>query len=184
MPSAQHLHLVSKRVPRNHVLATALIIATAAIDSVTVGYDGSLMGSLNVMETYTNYFNLTTATLGLNTSIIFVGAALSALVAAKLINWRGRWEIMVYASVLLIIGAVIQAAAQGVAMFIVGRLILGLGTGLSNVAAPTYVAETAPPKWRAFALGLYYTLWSVGTLVAAGVCYGVSGTCTRKTIRS
>jgi hypothetical protein len=35
------------------------------------------------------------------------------------------------------------------------------------------VAETAPPKYRPVALGLYYACWGVGTLIASGVCYSV-----------
>ena len=43
---------------------------------------------------------------------------------------------------------------------------------IGQTAAPTLVAETTPVKYRAFALGLYYAFWGVGTLIASGVCYG------------
>ena len=59
-------------------------------------------------------------------------------------------------------------------MFILGRFIIGMGLAVAQTATPIYVAETAPPKHRAFALGLYYAFWGVGTLIASGVCYRVS----------
>jgi len=45
--------------------------------------------------------------------------------------------------------------------------------GIAAVSAPTYVAETCPPKQRPLALGLYYACWGVGTMIASGVCYSV-----------
>jgi MFS family permease len=72
------------------------------------------------------------------------------------------------------VGAILQGSAVNIAMFIVARFIIGLGLGVAATATPTYVAEIAPPKHRAFALGLYYACWGVGTLIASGVCYRVS----------
>lgn len=45
--------------------------------------------------------------------------------------------------------------------------------GIAQTSCPTYVAETAPFKYRPLALGLYYACWGVGTLIASGVCYSV-----------
>jgi MFS family permease len=154
-----------------------LIILTSVVDSVTIGYDGSIMGYLLVMDTFSGYFNLDTATTSLSVCFIFVGGAIGALFAPFVANKRGRKEGMLYAAVLQIIGVILQTAAQNISMFIVGRFIIGLGTGIANVAAPVYVAETAPAKFRALALGLCYTYLAVGTLLASGICYGASITC-------
>lgn len=59
-------------------------------------------------------------------------------------------------------------------MFIAGRFIVGFGLAFGQTAAPTLVAELCPVNKRGFALGLYYACWGVGTLIASGVCYGVS----------
>ena len=131
------------------------------------------MGSLNVMPTYSSYFTLTTATKSLNTAISYVGGATCALFAGPLADWRGRRETIYYSATITLIGGVIQGAAQNIGMFIAGRFIVGAGLALGQVAAPTLVAETTPVKYRAFALGLYYAFWGVGTLIASGICYGV-----------
>ncbi|KAJ5570171.1 uncharacterized protein N7459_009601 [Penicillium hispanicum] len=139
---------------------------------VLVGYDSSLMGSLNVMPSYSNYFTLTTTTKSLNTAISYVGGAAMAPLAGFLADWRGRRECVFWSALLTLIGGVIQGAAQNIAMFIAGRCIVGAGMGLAQTAAPTLVAETTPVKYRGFALGMYYACWGVGTLIAAGICFG------------
>jgi MFS family permease len=155
---------------------TILIISVCVVDSVTVSFDGSLMGSLNVMPAYTSYFDLTTTTMSLNTAITFVGAIPVALIAGPLIDWKGRKFGIYLSAAVQILGAILQGSAQNIGMFIAGRFFIGAGSGLAQAAASTYVAETVPSKIRAFALGLYFTCWAVGGLFAAGVCYGVRST--------
>lgn len=159
-------------VPRNQVALVACLILVSVIDSVMVGYNSSLMGSLNVMPSYSSYFSLTTATKSLNTAISYTGGAFGALFAAPLVDMRGRRESIVWAAAVALIGGVIQGCAQNVGMFIAGRFIVGTGMAIAQTAAPTLVAETTPVKYRGFALGLYYACWGIGTLIASGVCYG------------
>jgi MFS family permease len=131
------------------------------------------MGSLNVMPTYTNYFTLTTPTKSLNTAISYVGGSVSALFAGYLTDVRGRRETIFWSCVVTLIGAILMTSAINITMFLIGRFIIGMGLGLAATATPTYVAETCPSKQRAFALGLYYSCWGVGTMIAAGICYRV-----------
>lgn len=158
---------------------TALVISVCVVDSITIAYDGSLMGSLNVMPAYSSYFHLTTALKSLNTAITFVGAIPIALCAGPIINAKGRKYGIYSSAIIQIFGAVLQGAAQHISMFIIGRFFIGVGSGLAQASASTYVAETVPSRVRAFALGLYFTCWAVGSLMAAGVCYGVCTTSQR-----
>ncbi|KAK4942568.1 hypothetical protein LTR10_017697 [Elasticomyces elasticus] len=172
MANSQHPRkYLSRCVPKSQTLLLTAIIAVSVVDSVLLGYDSSLMGSLNVMPTYTNYFSLTTATKSLNTAISYVGGSCSALVAGFVVDWMGRRKSIYLSAGLTLIGAIIQAAAQNIGMFIAGRFIVGFGLGFAQTACPTYVAETASFKHRPLALGLYYACWGVGTLIASGVCY-------------
>lgn len=116
---------MSRFVPRSQTALLAAIIAVSVVDSVLLGYDSSLMGSLNVMPTYSNYFTLTTATKSLNTAISYVGGSCSSLIAGFIVDWAGRKKSILLSAVLTLIGAVIQAAAQNIGMFIAGRFIVG-----------------------------------------------------------
>ncbi|KAF4954511.1 hypothetical protein FSARC_12124 [Fusarium sarcochroum] len=155
-------------------LTTALVISVCVVDSVTIAYEGSLMGSLNVMESYRNYFKLTTSTTAVNTCATFLGAIAVGPFAGMLIDWKGRRAGLYAACVINIAGAVIAGAAVNIAMFIAGRIILGVGVGLGQTSASTYVAETTAPTIRSFALGLYFSCWAVGSLLASSVSYGSS----------
>lgn len=128
---------------------------------------------MNVMPEYYNYFQLTTTTEALNTSISSVGGCVASLFSGFLVDWRGRRESIFWSALIPLVGAIIQTAAQNFGMFIAGRFIIGLGMGFASTATPIYVAETTPPNHRAFALGVYYSCWSVGTMMASGICYGV-----------
>lgn len=154
--------------------AAGLVIAVCVVDSVTIAFDGSLMGSLNVMPSYNSYFHITTATQVVNTCSTFLGAILVGPFTGMLIDRRGRKFGLYIAAIINIVGAVIAGAAQHIGMFIAGRIIIGMGVGFGQTAASTYVAETTAPKIRAFALGLYFSCWAVGALLAAGISYGVS----------
>ncbi|KAH7247294.1 hexose transporter [Fusarium redolens] len=153
---------------------TALVISVCVVDSVTIAYDGSLMGSLNVMESYHKYFELTTTTTAVNTCATFLGAIIVGPFTGMLIDWKGRKMGLYAACIVNILGAIIAGAATNIAMFIAGRVIIGVGVGLGQTAAGTYVAETTAPSIRSFALGLYFSCWAVGALLAAGVSYGCS----------
>ncbi|VUC22140.1 unnamed protein product [Clonostachys rosea] len=154
--------------------STALVVSVCVVDSVTIAYDGSLMGSLNVMESYKNYFHLTTTTTAINTCATFLGAILIGPFTGILINWKGRKIGLWSAAFVNILGAILAGCSTNVAMFIAARIIIGVGVGLGQTAASTYVAETTAPSLRPFALGLYFSCWAVGALLAAGISYGCS----------
>src|SRR5271163_302507 len=165
---------VSKWVPHNSNAVTVLLIGASMITSITLGYDGSMMNALNILPSYTDYFSLDTATLALNTASVWVGGCISGFFAGQLTDWVGRRPALFYAAIITVVGVILQSAAQNIAMFIAGRIIIGIGTGVSSVAAPTYLSETTPIEWRAFSLGIFYDFWYVGGLISAGVTFGTA----------
>lgn len=94
--------------------------------------------------------------------------------AAQLVDWRGRKPMIIVSTLLNILGAVISGSAQNIAMFIAGRMIIGIACGLAQTAASTYVSETTAPSVRPFALGMYFSCWALGSFLAAGFSYGCS----------
>jgi MFS family permease len=113
-----------------------------------------MLNGLNILPTYTNYFNLNPATTGLNTASVFIGGILGPLVSGVLCDRLGRRPTIFWGSVLALIGILLQSAAQNIAMFVVARIILGFGTGVVGVAGGVYLAETFPSRWRAWGVGL------------------------------
>ena len=80
----------------------------------------------------------------------FFGFAISGIVTDRL----ARRPAIFWGTLITLVGITLQTAAQNVAMFVVARIILGFGTGISGTAAGVYLSETFPSRWRAWGVGL------------------------------
>ncbi|KAJ7195508.1 MFS sugar transporter-like protein, partial [Mycena pura] len=161
-------------VCNSSVLISVLLVACSMITSTTFGYDGSMINGLNILPSYSNYFELTTATLALNTASVWVGGILAALSFGKVTDIIGRRPALFWAAVVTLLAVVLQTAAQNIAMFVAARILIGFGTSASALTGPAYLAETLPMKWRAWGLGIFNDFYYVGGLIAAGVTYSTS----------
>ncbi|KAK2778029.1 hypothetical protein FQN52_002934 [Onygenales sp. PD_12] len=89
------------------------------------GYDGSVMGGLNVMTTYQKYFNMKSA--GSSTGLVFAMYNIGSLAAVFFtgpVNDRfGRRVGMFVGAAIIIIGTCIQAPSTNRDMFLAGRYI-------------------------------------------------------------
>ncbi|RDW84837.1 hypothetical protein BP6252_02427 [Coleophoma cylindrospora] len=106
--------------------------------------------------------------------LLWLGGAISGIFYGYVVDALGRKPALFWAALFTIFAAILQAAAQNVAMFVIARILIGIGTGASGVAGPVYLAETLPFKWRAWGLGVFYDFWYVGGLIASGVTYGTA----------
>jgi sugar porter (SP) family MFS transporter len=61
---------------------------------------------------------------------------------------------------------VVSGLASSVGIFIVARVIGGLGIGISTVVAPMYISEIAPPKYRGRLAGMFQFNIVFGILIA------------------
>jgi MFS family permease len=138
----------------------------------TGGYDGSMLNGLNILPSYTDYFNLNPATTGLNTASVFIGGILGPVVSGVISDRLGRRPAIFWGSVITLIGVLLQTAAQNIAMFVVARIVLGFGSALSGIASGAYLSETFPSRWRAWGVGLLNNFYYVGALIAAGITLG------------
>lgn len=142
------------------------------VQSATGGYDGSMLNGLNILPSYTDYFNLTPATTGLNTGSVFIGSFFGPLVSGVIADKLGRRPAILWGSLITIIGVILQGAAQNIAMFVVARIILGFGSAVSGIASAVYLSETFASRWRAWGVGLLNDFYYVGALIAARITLG------------
>ncbi|KAF5521693.1 Lactose permease [Colletotrichum aenigma] len=140
---------VSKLVPANLKLLSPLLLAVAIINSATLGYDASVMNGLLILPSYTEYFHLTTATEGLNNAASWMGSIVGAFLMQPIPDYFGRRRVILVASVITVVGIILQAAAQNIAMFVVARIIVGIGSAfvpsLLAVVLVPFVPES--PRW-------------------------------------
>ena len=136
-----------------------------------MGYDSSMLNGLNILPQYKDYFHLNTATTGLNNAASWIGSLMGCLIIQPVPDKLGRKKAILVSAIICFIGCIIQSAAQNIGMFVVGRIIVGLGAQLSSGACPVLIAELLPPARRGAMLGLFFSCYYIGSLMAAGVNY-------------
>jgi MFS family permease len=130
------------------------------------------MNGLLILPVYSEYFKLNTATEGLNNAAMWMGGIFGAFLMQPIPDYFGRRRAIYIASAVSLVGIILQAAAQNIPMFVVARFIVGVGTAISNGAAPTLLGELLPPNKRGRILGLFFSCYYVGSLASSIVNYG------------
>jgi MFS family permease len=130
------------------------------------------MNGLLILPSYTEYFHLTTALEGLNNAASWMGGIVGAFLMQPVPDYFGRRRAILIASIITAVGIILQAAAQNIAMFVIARIIVGMGSAISNGAAPTLLGELLPAHKRGRILGLFFSCFYVGSLASSIVNYG------------
>jgi SP family arabinose:H+ symporter-like MFS transporter len=94
------------------------------------------------------------------------GTVLGSLIGGWPTDRYGRRPTLLFIGLLYILGAVGSALANDPVVFIAARVIGGLGIGISTVAAPLYISEIAPPKYRGRLAGMFQFNIVFGILMA------------------
>ena len=97
------------------------------------------------------------------------GAFVGSIIQAPLANKFGRRIANAVSAVIVIISGALQAGAVNVEMFIVFRVVCGIGSGMIFTNTPVYMSEVSPPHTRGMLVGLH----GVGVVTAyimAAIC--------------
>lgn len=122
------------------------IVAVATIGGFMFGYDsGVINGTQDGLEAA---FDLSELGTGFNVGAILIGCAAGAFSAGRLADVVGRKKVMMLSAVLFFISALLAGIAGSSGIFIVARLIGGLGVGAASVLSPAYISEVTPAAIR------------------------------------
>ncbi len=94
------------------------------------------------------------------------GTVLGSLFGGLPTDFLGRKKTLLSIGVLYVISAVGCAFANNVTIFIMARVIGGIGIGISTVAAPLYISEISPPPYRGRLAGMFQFNIVFGILIA------------------
>ncbi|KAL2167526.1 hypothetical protein VTG60DRAFT_1149 [Thermothelomyces hinnuleus] len=143
------------------------------IASATTGYDGMFFNSVQNFEIWENYFNHPTGSkLGVLGALYQIGSLASIPLVPILADRIGRKIPIAIGCVIMIVGAVLQAACRNLGTFMGGRFLLGFGNSLAQLCSPMLLTELAHPQHRGRLTTIYNCLWNVGALVVAWVSFG------------
>ncbi|XP_021741457.1 sugar transport protein 14-like [Chenopodium quinoa] len=164
----------------------------AASGGSLFGYDLGVSGGVTSMDDFlkeffpkvyrrkhahlleTDYCKYDDQILTLFTSSLYYAALVSTFGASYMTRTKGRRASILVGGASFFIGGVINAAAQNVAMLIIGRIFLGFGIGFGNQAVPLYLSEMAPAKIRGAVNQLFQLTTCLGILVANFINYGTA----------
>jgi SP family sugar:H+ symporter-like MFS transporter len=122
------------------------IVAVATIGGFMFGYDsGVINGTQKGLE---SAFDLGKFGIGVNVGAILVGSAIGAFGAGRMADRIGRRGVMLLSALLFLASALLAGAASSSVIFIIARIIGGLGVGAASVISPVYISEVTPANIR------------------------------------
>ena len=137
---------------------------TSALAGFLFGFDTVVISGAE--KTIQTLWGLSPGLHGIAMASALYGTVVGSLLGGWPADRFGRKATLLWIGILYFAGAVGSALAPNVAVFIVARVIGGLGIGISTVVAPIYISEIAPPKHRGRLAGMFQFNIVFGILMA------------------
>lgn len=106
------------------------------------------------------------------TASMSAGSFAGAIGAGWLSDHLGRRYALMIASVVWIIGAMVQCSAQNVTHLVAGRVVSGLAVGVTSSQTCVYLSELAPARIRGRIVGMQQWAIEWGILIMFLIAYG------------
>lgn len=117
---------------------------------------------------------LSTIDASVATSILIAGALVGAFACSRPMDWYGRRSTLLYNCSLYLVGTSLTCIGTKPTLFC-GRLITGIGAGVSSVCVPILLSEIASEEDRGSITTLHQVLVTFAILVGGVVSLGVVG---------
>jgi MFS transporter, SP family, arabinose:H+ symporter len=146
---------------------------TSALAGFIFGFDTVVISGAE--KTIQSLWHLAPGAHGIAMGAALYGTILGSLAGGWPTDRFGRKTTLLCIGVFYLVGAIWSALATDVYGFIIARAIGGLGIGISTVAAPLYISEIAPAKYRGRLAGMFQFNIVFGILVAMLSNYLLAG---------
>jgi len=147
------------------------ITLVSAMGGLLFGYDWVVIGGAKPF--YERFFDITNSPYlqGWAMSSALIGCLVGAMVSGYLTDRFGRKRPLIAAAALFTIAALGTGAASQFTLFIIFRLIGGLGIGLASAVSPMYIAEISPAQMRGRLVSVNQLTIVIGILTAQIINY-------------
>jgi len=124
-----------------------LVTIVAALGGLLFGYDtGVIAGAIGFLE---RHFNLDPSfQKGWVAASALIGCTIGVSLAELMSDRLGRKKTLIVSAILFFISAVGTALPKNVTMFVIFRIIGGVGVGAASITSPMYIAEISPAPIR------------------------------------
>lgn len=142
------------------------ISMVSAMGGLLFGYDWVVIGGAKPF--YEQFFSIAdSANLqGWAMSCALIGCLLGAILSGALSDRFGRKRLLIFAAFLFILSAIGTGASDTYNLFIIYRIIGGIGIGLASNLSPMYIAEISPASMRGRFVSLNQLAIVIGILAA------------------
>lgn len=137
---------------------------TAALAGFLFGFDTVVISGAE--QKIQDLWGLSATVHGLAISMALWGTVVGSLIGGWPTERLGRKPTLTWIGILYLVSALASALAPDAYSFMVARFLGGLGVGICTVAAPLYISEIAPPKYRGRLAGMFQFNIVFGILVA------------------
>ncbi|MHB1178092.1 MAG: sugar porter family MFS transporter [Daejeonella sp.] len=146
---------------KNSVIAWSLVVA---LGGFLFGFDTAVIsGAERAIQTY---WNLGVFEHGLTVSIALIGTVIGSLLGSIPSDRFGRKKTLFLVAALYLLSSLGTAFATDWYVFLVFRLMGGLGVGVSSVTAPIYISEISPANSRGRLVALFQLNVVLGILIS------------------
>lgn len=108
-------------------------------------------------------FEVEDALWGTIVGLFAIGGLLGGVIGGYLADLLGRKQLMMLNNIIFALGSLLMGFSTSTAMLGVGRVIVGMGSGISTLVIPLYIGEIAPINFRG----------SLGVLTQLSVTIGI-----------
>lgn len=127
------------------------VCTIGAVGGFLFGYDTSVInGAVTAIADADSGFGLTSTMSGFSVSSALLGCVLGAWFAGALADKMGRIRVLEMAAVLFVVSSLFVGLTTSFPLFIVFRVVGGLGVGFTSAIGPAYISEISPAARRGF----------------------------------
>ncbi|SDE05238.1 MFS transporter, sugar porter (SP) family [Mucilaginibacter pineti] len=149
-------------IMRKHsVLAWSMVVA---LGGFLFGFDTAVISGAE--KSIQQFWHLSVVEHGLTISIALIGTVIGSLFGARPSDMFGRKNTLYFVAAAYLLSSVGTALADNWYVFLVFRLLGGLGVGISSVTAPIYISEVSPADRRGRLVGLFQFNVVLGILIS------------------
>lgn len=172
---------------RGNRLNVAAILGVLMPGIMSVGYNAASLGGVLTIPTFESQFpkidvddavnqSYTSTIQGTVVAVYAVGGFLGTFSCIWLGDILGRRRVMMAASTVQIIGAILTASACSLAQLIISRIVIGAGTGALLATIPLWQSEISPAEKRGSHVVTKGIFSGMGCALALFLEYGMSFT--------
>ena len=136
----------------------------AALGGLLFGYDVGVVSG--AQHYFVQDFHLNSGQQEFAVSAVLIGAMIGAIIGGKAADWLGRKLFLIVMGIVFGVGAILTAIAPSFVLFVIFRILVGVGVGGASVAAPMYTTERVPARVRGQLVFLFQLAITFGILVS------------------